>query len=191
MNMSSSKVGSRIRTFRERLNLTLVDLAERSGVDVDQLNAIEENELYPSLGPLVKISRALGQRLGTFLDDQIQSDPLIIKKDQQDSEFVMHKSRDHAATYQYHSLGKGKNDRHMEPFFIEIYPEDGNENELSTHEGEEFIVVVSGQVQLKYGTETYTLNPGDSMYYNSVIPHHVGAVGGKAEVYAVVYLPME
>ena len=66
----------------------------------------------------------------------------------------------------------------------------GRSTKLSTHEGEEFIVVISGQVELVYGRETYVLDPGDSMYYNSVVPHFVGTADeGTAEIYAVLYIP--
>ena len=62
---------------------------------------------------------------------------------------------------------------------------------LSSHEGEEFIVVVSGEVELVYGKETFLLHPGDSMYYNSVVQHLVRAANGKpATIYAVVYMPL-
>lgn len=55
---------------------------------------------------------------------------------------------------------------------------------------EEFIVIVSGVVEVIYGNETYELKPGDSIYYNSVVPHYVSCVGEeKAEIYAVVYIP--
>jgi quercetin dioxygenase-like cupin family protein len=61
---------------------------------------------------------------------------------------------------------------------------------LSSHEGEEFIVVVSGEVEIIYGQETHVLKPGDSIYYNSIVPHHVSSRNNKkAEIYAVLYFP--
>jgi mannose-6-phosphate isomerase-like protein (cupin superfamily) len=95
------------------------------------------------------------------------------------------------AGLRFHSLGAGKSDRHMEPFFIEILPEEeGTEKTLSSHEGEEFIVAVSGGVEVVIARETHILGPGDSIYFNSVVPHHVGCVGREpAEIYAVLYFP--
>ena len=52
------------------------------------------------------------------------------------------------------------------------------------------IIVVSGKVIVKYGKEESILEAGDSVYYNSVVPHYIGAVGGPAEIYAVLYNPM-
>ncbi|MDO9630444.1 MAG: XRE family transcriptional regulator [Humidesulfovibrio sp.] len=186
------RVGERIRSFREKQNLSLADLSERTGLDETFLSALETEDRYPSLGPLLKIARALGLRLGTFLDDQVSRDPLIVRlaeRDPKHAELAMHQAGDQPASHTYHSLGRGKTDRHMEPFFIEMNPEPEAEKSLSSHEGEEFIVVVSGQLQLVFGRETSTLGPGDSTYFNSVVPHNVSAVGGPASIYAVLYFP--
>ncbi len=78
----------------------------------------------------------------------------------------------------------------MEPFFVEIMPESAKQKTLSSHEGEEFIVLVSGAVEVIYGNETYELKAGDSIYYNSIVPHYVSCAGEeKAEIYAVIYIP--
>jgi quercetin dioxygenase-like cupin family protein len=76
----------------------------------------------------------------------------------------------------------------MEPLYIEIEP--SPDRTASSHEGEEFIIVVSGEIELIYGKETHRMKAGDSFYYNAVVPHYVGAVGAKAAIYAVVYTPV-
>ena len=187
----SEKIGARIKGFRERKNISLDDLAQRTGLDPDFLRAVEEENLYPSLMPLLKIARGLGLRLGSFLDDQASRDPVLVRVGEREEELTMLKGKDKRASLRFHSLGKGKADRHMEPFFIEISPDDsGEEPRLSSHEGEEFIVVTSGRLLLVYGAERHELAPGDSIYFNSVVPHHVGAIGpDQAEIYAVLYFP--
>lgn len=182
-------VGERIRAFREKQNLSLADLAGRTGLDESFLDSVETKDLYPSLGPLLKIARSLGVRLGTFLDDHVSRDPLVIRLGERTEEFSMHQAGDTPASHNYYSLGKGKTDRHMEPFFIEMTPDPESDDKLSSHEGEEFIIVTEGQVKLVYGKETTLLNPGDSIYYNSVVPHNLSASGGKASIYAVLYFP--
>ena len=72
-----SKVAERVRNYRERLSMTVETLAEKSGVSAAVITAVEAGEVYPALGVLVKLSRALGHRLGTFMDDQYKDDPLI------------------------------------------------------------------------------------------------------------------
>jgi transcriptional regulator with XRE-family HTH domain len=177
----------RIVTFRKQLEMSQAELAKATGLDLSLIQAIESEQVYPALGVLVKLSRALGQRLGTFMDDQFHEDPLIVRLAERTEQMAQHKGET-PAPYRYFPLGRGKTDRHMEPFFIEIGPE--QEHLTSSHEGEEFIVVVSGEVILEYGKKSFQLHPGDSMYYNSIVPHYVGALGGtKAEIYAMIFMP--
>ena len=186
--MKAGTVGQRMKTYRENLELSIEELSERSGVSVRVISEIEEHEAYPSLQPLVRMARALGQRLGTFLDDGKAGDPHVVRMADRQESMVMHNDNCHA-TYRYVSLAGGKSDRHMEPFYIEITPASEREAKRS-HEGEEFLVVLSGTIRLEYGIEVRVLEEGDSTYYNSVVPHAVSAVGGPAEIYAVVYLPL-
>lgn len=189
--MKFEKVGQRITTFMEQQGITINELAVRTGLEKKFLTSVIEDDVYPSLGPLLKIARALGVRLGTFVDDQVSRDPLIIRKEQRKSELSMLRAKDQPAVSKFYSLGRGKSDRHMEPFYIEMLPESGDDDKRrSSHEGEEFIVVVSGKIELRYGNETYELEPGDSVYYNSIVPHWVGCTGGEgASIYAVLYFP--
>jgi transcriptional regulator with XRE-family HTH domain len=187
--MAIAGLGARVRKFREERQVGIEELAERTGLSPSLLRAVEEEEIYPSLGPLLRISRALGVRLGTFLDDQASADPLIVRRAERHEDFAMHDRSGSPASTHYFSLGRGKPDRHLEPFFIELIP-DAGAPALSSHEGEEFLIVHSGRVELFYGGERHELEPGDSIYYNSVVPHHVGALGAaKAEIYAVLYFP--
>jgi transcriptional regulator with XRE-family HTH domain len=187
--MGKARLGARVRKFREQQQVGIEELAERTGLSPSLLRSVEEEDLYPSLGPLLRISRALGVRLGTFLDDHAVADPVILRLAERHEDFSMHDRSGSPASTRYFSLGRGKTDRHMEPFFIELFPERG-EPALSSHEGEELLIVHSGRVEVRYGAERSELGPGDSVYYNSVVPHHVGAVGHeKAEIYAVLYLP--
>ncbi len=188
--MDAEKLGARIKKYREQKSISLDDLAARTGLNQDFLRAVEDENVYPSLGPLLKIARALGVRLGTFLDDQITHDPLIVRLEERKEELSMLTGKNKSVALRFHSLGRGKSDRHMEPFFIEILPESAQDKKLSSHEGEEFIVVLSGEVEVIYGQETHTLKTGDSIYYNSVVPHLVSCGGSRrAEIYAVLYFP--
>jgi len=73
---------------------------------------------------------------------------------------------------------------------VELLPESAVEKSLSSHEGEEFIVVHSGRVEIVYGKEVHQLDAGDSIYYNSVVPHYVACLGDTpAAIYAVLYFP--
>jgi quercetin dioxygenase-like cupin family protein len=78
----------------------------------------------------------------------------------------------------------------MEPFIIDIQPSEEKDFKLSAHEGEEFIYVLSGELEIEYGKEKYLLKEGDSIYYDSIVKHHVHGVAGKAaRILALVYIP--
>lgn len=188
--MKSGKVGARIKKIMQEKNISIDQLAQQTGLNTEFLNQLRTEDAFPSLGPLLKISRALGVRLGTLLDDQVSPDPLIVRKDDPKEEIHMLPDKDKPVELKFYSLGKGKTDRHMEPFFIEILPESSRDIKRSSHEGEEFIVVVSGEVEVIYGQETHQLKAGDSIYYNSIVPHYVSCKSEeKASIYAVLYIP--
>jgi transcriptional regulator with XRE-family HTH domain len=181
------KLGERIRAYRERLGMTVDVLGQQSGVDAGVINAIESGDVYPVLGVLIKLSRALGQRLGTFMDDQYHPDPIIMRAGERAADRISHRSGG-AGGFEYFPLSNGKTDRHMEPFYIEIAAD--SRPQLSAHEGEELIIVITGEVELIYGDGRNLLRPGDSAHYNSVVPHIVKSVDGSpASIYGIVFTP--
>lgn len=184
------KLGTRIRAFREERTISLETLAENTGLTVAFLTSLEENDFYPTIGPLQKVARALGVRLGTFMDDEITRDPIIGNLGGQTRDLAMHRGLDGGESYIYHSLGKGKSDRNMEPFHIEILPDPADDRKTSSHQGEEFILVLKGKLLVVYGRETHVLTTGQTIYYNSIVPHYVGAAEDEpVEILAVMYNP--
>ena len=182
-----NQVGERIRSYRERVDMSVYDLAKKSGVDEKLVNAIEKGEVLPALGVLTKISRALGQRLGTFMDDQFKPDPIITRAESLAAERASGDAVN-ALGYSSHSLARGKPDRHMDPFRIEF--EADGVDEVSSHEGEELIICLAGEVELTYGPDKTVLKPGDTAYYNAVVKHGLRALNGEpASIYGVVYMP--
>ena len=191
--MDTSKiVGEKIKSLRESRSLSKEELAQRSGLALEQIERIEDNIDLPSLAPLIKIARVLGVRLGTFLDDQDETGPAICRKAEAgDSISFSNNAIQSRKHMEYHSLAKAKADRHMEPFIIDVYATDDVDFVLSSHEGEEFIFVMEGIMEVCYGKNTYLLEAGDSIYYDSIVPHHVhGYKGQAAKILAVVYTPV-
>ena len=184
----SSKVGSRIRAYREQHDWSVYDLSQKSGVDEKVVNAIEKGEVMPALGVLVKLSRALGQRLGTFMDDQFKPDPIITRAADIESKKVAGEGMN-TLGYASHSLAIGKPDRHMDPFRIEF--EADGVDEVSHPEGEELIICLDGEVELTYGPDKTVLKAGDTAYYNSCVKHGLRALNGKpASIYGIVFMPV-
>ncbi|MDR3119520.1 MAG: XRE family transcriptional regulator [Mediterranea sp.] len=185
-------VGEKIKNLRTAKGITTMELAERSGLAPEQIERIESNTDLPSLAPLIKIARVLGVRLGTFLDDYNETGPAICRRqDASDTISFSNNATPSRRHMTYHSLAKAKADRHMEPFIIDVAPWQETDFILSSHEGEEFILVMEGTMEISYGENKYTLQEGDSIYYDSIVPHHVHAFEGKAaKILAVVYTPV-
>ena len=186
-------VGEKIKSIRETKQISVSELAERTGLAEEQINRIENNVDIPSLAPLIKIARALGVRLGTFLDDQDEVGAVVCRKEELNNSTISFSNNAmNARTHmQYHSLSNSKADRHMEPFIIDIQTTEETNYELSSHEGEEFILVMEGAVEIAYGKKTHVIEAGDSIYYDSIVPHHVhGYKGQAAKILAVVYTPI-
>ena len=159
MLMGNNKIiGAKIKSIRESKQLSTQEVSERSGLSIEQIERIEGNIDFPSLAPLIKIARVLGVRLGTFLDDQSELGPVICrKKDSNDTNSIGFSNNDSKARkhMEYHSLSQDKSGRHMEPFLIDVAPsEEGVDFVLSTHEGEEFIYVLGGKLEINYGKNT-------------------------------------
>ncbi|UCG37814.1 MAG: cupin domain-containing protein [bacterium] len=188
--MDRDRIGDLVRKFREIKRLTQEDLAERSGLDREFIVDVETNSVKPAIGSLLRISRAMGIRMANFLDDTIAKDPILVRAADRDEAVRAELSSESGspASLIFHSLGRGKIDRHMEPFFIEVVPQPPGQVKVSQHEGEEFIAVISGSVELQYGKDTYRLQPGDTVYYSSDVPHRIVAMNDeKAQIYAVIY----
>lgn len=187
-----NKIGKKIKVFREFRQISINDLALSSNLDVSQLEHIENVGNVPSLGHLIKISRALGVRLDTFLDDQEQIGPVIVKaSDKKASMSFSTKDDKNTEHLNFFSLAANKSSRHMEPFIIEIEPQKEPDYKLSTHEGEEFIFVLEGEIEINYGRDIFIMNQGDSIYLDSIVAHNIHAAGNKsAKILGVVYTPV-
>ena len=184
-------IGGKLTLVRESRKLSQDQLAERAGLKAEMVKEIESGALIPSLGPLIRIARALGVRLGTFLDDQENVGPVVVRAGEKRK--VMHVSdKNHPghSDLDFFSLAANKSGRHMEPFLIDIHPSSAQEIKMSAHEGEEFIFVFSGEVEITYGTDAHRLSAGDSIYYDSIVAHSVHCAGDRpAQILAVVYAP--
>jgi transcriptional regulator with XRE-family HTH domain len=184
-------LGSRIKQIRLSKQIGLDELSAQTNLDIRLLEKIEEEKVVPSLAPLIKIARAMGVRLGTFLDDSDQIGPAIVRAGGQEKgvRFTSQGSlsREHLNFY---SLAFNKAGRNMEPFIVDIESAEPSDYMLSSHEGEEFIYVMEGKVEINYGKDVFLLNPGDSIYMDSVVLHNVHAADRQpARILAVLYTP--
>ncbi|HLP15589.1 MAG TPA: XRE family transcriptional regulator [Bacteroidota bacterium] len=184
-------VGEKIRTLCADKKISHEELAERAGLTIGQLEIILTSDTVPSLAPLIKVARALGVRLGTFLDDTTHLGPAVHRRSEAQEPATFSSQLSTANSHlDFFSLAGSKTGRHMEPFLITIKPSPTIEPILSSHEGEEFIFVLQGAVNIIYGKDTFTLQAGDSIYYDSIVDHLVSACNDEpAQLVAVVYTP--
>lgn len=190
--MKKNIVGEKILTLCIEKNISFDELAERTGLTVKQIETIINIDEIPSLAPLIKIARSLGVRLGTFLDDVETPQPVIHRQaDKREPVTFSSQLSNSGSHLDFFSLAGNKAGRHMEPFIIDINPAKSDKQMLSSHEGEEFIYVLSGVVKISYGNQNFILEAGDSIYYDSIVDHLVYAVEDKsAKIVAVVYTPL-
>jgi quercetin dioxygenase-like cupin family protein len=179
-------LGERIRKAREAHNLTVDELSARTGIDADILKHVEANIIIPPLGDLVKLGKALETRMGFFISPGVDKTMTLVRAHQRKS-VSRHVGKSSARYgYLYESLAPEKANRLMEPFMITLTP--AEEVEPSTHDGQEFLFVLEGQMMARVGDRTEHLGPGDAIYYDSSEPHFVKCVGGKeTRMLAVLY----
>jgi len=184
-------VGEKIKQIRELKKVSLDELSQRSGMDITILQKIELEKNIPSLAPLIKIARALGVRLGTFLDDSDSFGPVVVRSgDYHKGVRFTSQSSESREHLNFFSLAFDKAGRNMEPFIVDIEPGLQSDYMLSSHEGEEFIYVLEGDIEINYGKEIYQLSKGDSIYLDSIVLHNVHAGNNSAaRILAVVYAP--
>jgi len=183
----SLSVGARIKAVRETKALSLQDVAQRTGFSELTITQIETGQILPPLGDMVKLARALEMKMG-YLLVQGESKPytIVYKKNRKTvSRYGSQKTLRYGYTYE--SLAPEKKERNMEPFLVTLEPTSKDESP-STHDGEEFIFVLAGEIEVILGEKREILSPEDSIYYDSTLPHRVRALGDQsARILAVLY----
>lgn len=179
------EIGIRIKNIREEKGLSLDELSKLTGFDTELLSNMEKNKVQPQLGTIIKLSKALDSAFGRIVSsvgDKLYS---VTRKNEQMkiSRATSHKGG--KQVYTYKSLDPEVKGRHMEALIVRL--EENPEDDMSIHDGEEFIYVLEGLVALNIGADSFELDPGDSAYYLSTTPHLIAAKKGKATILAVLY----
>ncbi len=182
---SVEKIGIRIKSIREEKGLSLDRLSKLTGFDVELLSSIESSKVQPQLGTIIKLSKALDSALGRIVSgvgDKLYS---VTRKNEQKIVSRSTSRKGRKQLYTYKSLAPEVKGRHMEALIVQL--EENPDDEMSVHEGEEFIYVLDGTVLLNIGGDKFELEPGDSVYYLSTTPHLIASKSGKATILAVLY----
>ena len=182
------RVGERVKALREQKGLSLKELADLTGFSTALLSQMENHLVSPSLGTIIKLAKALGVRVGDFLGETEGEPFTIVRKDERKKVSRFASKEGVKYGYSYEALGFEKKDRHMEPFIVTLEPATVKTSKTSVHDGEEFIFVLDGEMEVILGNHTDVLYPGDSIYYDSNIPHRVQCHQEKVtKILAVLY----
>lgn len=182
------QVGDHVRQFREARGMTLQQLAERTGFSAALLSQIENRMASPPLGILVKIANAFDTSVSAFIGGKEERAFSIVRKEDRTTVSRVGPKEGGKSSYIYEALGAGKAERKMEPFLVRLKPLLDRNVARSIHEGEEFLFVLSGTVEVFLDKYSDVLSEGDCIYYDSTIPHHVhSAEDRETLILAVIY----
>ena len=182
-------LGQKIKNLRQKKGLTLQQVAENANLSEPVLVQIEGEVVAPPVATLLKIARAMNVNIGYFFQDQdAEKRAIVVPKSDRKRVFRRIHEDPSKVGYYYESLAYPKADKHMEPFHVTFEVKSKEDLLFFTHKGEEFIYVLEGQLEFNYENETYSLGAGDSLYFDSSIPHAFRAVGKKnATAIDVIY----
>jgi len=188
--MEKIEIGKKIKEIRESKGMSLQELSKLTGFSSAILSQIENHLESPSLGTLFKIAKALDVSIGLFFGIE-EEFPFWITKKGEGVKIARFASKDGITRYgyTYQSLGIGKKNRKMEPFIVILEPETIKNEKPYAHEGEEFIYVLEGKIEVILGKNKEVkdvLEEGDCIYYDSTLPHLIRCVGDKAVILAVI-----
>lgn len=180
-----------VRRMRRERRMTLDELAARTGFSKSYLSKIENHMSAPPIGTLSKIAQAFACDIGLLLRPENGS--------AEDAVSLVHVHERQAAVrggtafgYDYLSLAHKKRNKRMEPFVF-TFPADIDVDVFFQHEGEEFILMMQGRAEFETQrdgvVERWVLEQGDSLYFDSNIPHRGRSLGGDAQALVVIYQP--
>lgn len=172
-------VGEKIRKVRQKKKITLEQVANDTGCRIDYLRRIETGKAVPPVGTLLQISRALKIDSG-----------VLLKEDRSAVERRIKAYRKRTESYAYTTLAPGAEDKHLKAFLVTVDPMKDHKGVGYQHEGEEFVYVLKGEVEITVGEHVNRMKEGGSLHFNSGIRHKLSNIGKKkAELLVVVYTP--
>lgn len=172
-----------IKKLRKQNHLTLEKLASLTGLTKGYLSKIERSEKAPPYSTLNKIAGALGLEVTSIFEKNYEPRKDIRISFQKKNEGTVIQATSEDSGYDYEVLGANKPGKNMEPFIIHSPFEI---TKMYSHEGEEFIYVMEGCLEFLYGDQTYLLEEGDHVYFDSCIPHSGKSMGEKKAILLVV-----
>jgi transcriptional regulator with XRE-family HTH domain len=167
-------VGRRLAELRTLNDLSLEDLASRSGLTKSYLSKLERGLSQPSIASVLKLAHAFGVSSEKLLSETLRGDDITVVKKDERMPFSRSGGR---SGYAYEAIAIHRTDKTMTPFVMRPPLSDKGKIELVDHAGEEFVYVISGEMEMVFADRKFTLQAGDSIYFNASIPHRSRSLG--------------
>ena len=178
-------VGERIQKLREAQGLSAEKVSALAGIPLDKLEAYESGSAVPSIGVVIKLSRVLGSKVeGMLHGGAMISEAITICRA---GESITGPQGSTDQSYDYSFLTRPGTGGHlMQPFMLTFDPRTPAGPPI-THDGQEFVFIIDGAIELYYDGSNHRLNIGDSAYIDASRPHTFHGVGDAlAKMLAVV-----
>ena len=179
-------IGPKIRRIRKQKALTLQNLSVATGLSKPLLSQIENEIVVPPIATLLKISRALDKDIAFFFQDTNSDTKVTVVRASERGSPDARKLGGNEIGYHYAALAYKKNRKNMEPFFVEFGNSDEKNMSYYRHVGEEFIFVLQGKLEFRTTEEVHELKAGDSLYFESDVPHAYRSLGNRNATAVVV-----
>jgi transcriptional regulator with XRE-family HTH domain len=180
--VSSGRLGERVRALRRERGLTLNLLAERSGVSRAMISKLERGEKYPTLVVAAKVAAGLEMSLSQLIGVEERRKVVVVPRDRR---MVM---RDSVTGFERQLLSPSFGGRGIE-FLRNVVPEDSTSGDFPPHRRgvEEYVVVERGRLRAVLGGEEYLLEEGDALYFEADVAHRFENAGeGGCSYYLVI-----
>lgn len=186
------QIGDRIRSLRIAQGLSREEVSQKTGISETLLASIEGHLTSPPLGNIISLAKVFGVAMGDFFGDGGDAPYCLVRSGDRKTVSRFNSTESKSCGYTYQSLGLQKKNRKMEPFLVTLNPAVTPPAEPNQHIGEEIIFVLEGEVEVRLLDHIEILNPGDSIYYDSTMPHIVACHGQEpATILAVIYAKEE
>lgn len=175
MDEQIKQITERLRGLRDALELSRKELADSCHISEREYEDIEEGRADFSVSLLQKVARKYG----------IPLDTLMFGEEPKMSSYFITRvckgiSVERSKAYKYQSLASGFLGRKMDAFLVMVEPSaEGEKIKPNSHPGQEFNIVAEGRMLLNIDGKELLLNTGDSIYFNSALPHYMIALDGK------------
>lgn len=171
-------VGDKLKHLRLRRKMGLVELSRHTGLSPALLSKLEHGKLYPTLPTLSRIALVFSVGLDHFFSDEREKHTFALVRKKDRLRFPEAPDSEHAA-FDFESLDFLAMDRKFNAYLADFRPVPPEKVHIHQHPGVEFIYVLRGKLALKVGAEQEVLDAGDSLYFDSQLPHGYSRVGNR------------